>query len=197
MVRPHSDRQQIFRFVLSGLPRAPERLRLHVEHEVEYPPEMLENPRHANVQPGALQVYAFRRTDTLSVPVGTFGDAALQGDGFHSREQPRTSGHGRWTAGECDFFLPLAGGKDYRLSLEYSLLRPEGAPAAVPELELNGHPLETVATDGGLEARLPAEWLGGANRLAIRIETWSPADYGASDDRRLGLYLRSVRAEPI
>ena len=197
VVRPHSDQQQIFRFVLSGLSRAPERLQLHVEHEVEYPPEMLANPRHANVQLDALQVYVVRRTDTLSLQVGTFGDAVLLGDGFFSREFPRSSEHGRWTGGEFDLCLPLQGGKEYRLALDYSQLRPEGAPPAVLQLELNGHPLETAETDTGLEARLPAEWLEGVNRLVVRTGTWSPAEHGGNDQRRLGVYLRAFRAEPV
>jgi hypothetical protein len=195
--RSPSDRQQIFRFVLDGLPRAPERLGLHVENKTGYPEEMLANPRHANVQLDTLQVYAIRRTDAVSVQVGTFGDAALLGDGFFSRESPHSAEHGRWTEGEFDLLLPLKGGRDYRFALDFSQLRPEGESPAVPELELNGHPLETRATDTGLEARLPAEWMAGVNRLAVRTGTWSPADHGANDRRCLGIYLRAVRAEPI
>lgn len=197
VVRPHSDRRQEFRFVLAGLPRAPERLGVHVDHEIRYPRRMLKNPRHANVQMDALQLHTLRRADTLTLEVGTSGDAVLLGDGFFGRESPGSSRHGRWTGGECDIVLPLKGDRDYRLTLDYDSLRPEAAPPADLRLELDGHPLETAETDTGLEARLPAEWLGGPKRLVLRTGTWSPEDFGAGDTRRLGIYLRAVRAEPI
>ena len=197
VVRPHSARQQIFRFALDGLPRAPERLGLHVAHETGDTPPSPENPHQANVRLDTLQLYTLRRPDTLSVQVGTSGDALLLGDGFCSRESPGSSLHGRWTGGEFDFFLPLKGGRDYRLALDYDQLRPEGAPPAELHLELNGHSLETAGTDTGLEARLPAEWLENTNRLLVRTPTWSPSDHGAGDTRRLGVYVRAFRVEPL
>lgn len=197
VVRAHSDRPQVFRFVLDGLPRAPERLDVHVEHDIGYPRKMLKHPRHGNVQLDALQLYMVRRADTLSVQVGNAGDAVLLGDGFFGRESPGTSRHGRWTGGEFDFFLPLRGGRDYRLALDYASLRPAGAAPAELQLELNGHPLEMAGTDTGLEARLPAEWLTGNDRLVVRTATWTPADYGAGDTRRLGVYMHAFRVEPI
>ncbi|MBR3582121.1 MAG: hypothetical protein IKO01_01590 [Kiritimatiellae bacterium] len=197
VVRPHSDRQQVFRFVLDRLPRAPERLDLHVAHEIEYPGKLRKNPRHANVRLDALQLYRVRRSDTWSVAVGNSGDALLLGDGFFGRESPGSSRHARWTGGEFDLFLPLEGGRDCRLSLDFDSMRPEGAPPVRLQLELNGHPLETTPTATGLEARLPAEWLGGTGRLVARTPTWSPADYGAGDTRRLGIYLRAFRVAPL
>lgn len=196
-VQPHSDLQQIFRFVLDRLPRAPERLGVHVTHEIEYPKDILKNPRHANVRMDALQLYRLRRLDSWSVPVGDFGDALLLGNGFFGREGPGSSRHARWTGGEFDVVLPLEGGRDYRLSMDCDTMRPEGAPPAQMQLELNGHPLETTATVTGLEARLPAEWLDGNDRLVGRTPTWCPADYGASDNRRLGVYLRAFHVEPM
>ena len=197
VVRPHSARQRIFRFVLDGLPRAPEQLRLRVAHENGNPTPSPENPPQANVTLDTLQLYPLRRSDTFSVKVGTSGDALLLGDGFFSRENPGSSRHGRWTGGEFDFFLPLKGGRDYRLALDYEQLRPEGAPPAELRLELNGHPLETEETDTGLETRLPAECLGNTNRLLVRTSTWSPADHGAGDTRRLGVYVRAFQVNPI
>ena len=197
VVRPHSARQQIFRFVLDGLPRAPERLGLHVAHEPGNAPPSPETPHQANVSLDTLQLYTLRRPDTVSVQVGTSGDALLLGDGFFSRESPGSSRHGRWTGGEFDFFLPLKGGRDYRLELDYDQLRPEGTPPAELQLELNGHPLETAETDTGLEARIPAEWLEGPESLILRTPTWSPADHGAGDTRRLGVYVRAFRVAPI
>lgn len=195
---PHLQRLHECRFELGRLPRPPHALRIHVEHDVEYPASILDNPRHANVQIGALILSARRMVDSLSVRVGAPEDGALLGEGFHPREHPRDSGHGRWTDGRAELFLPLRPGRDYRLDLALSELRPEGAPPAGTRLLLNGHPVETETTPEGLSARLPAEWLAEeSNRLAIESDVWSPADFGAGDDRRLGVFLRSVRAEPI
>ena len=194
---PHTDRRQVFGYVFRGLPHAPGRLRIHAEHDMSAPPAVLANPRHANVQLEALLLYAVREVDALSVQVGEPEDGMLLDGGFFRRENAGTARHGRWTGGECAILLPLKGGRDYRLSLAYDPLRPAGEPPAGPRLELNGHPLATVPTETGLEARLPAEWLDGMNRLVIRTATWSPADHGAGDDRRLGLFLRAFRADPL
>ena len=197
VVLPHSDRRQEFRYEFRELPRAPGELGVHAEHAVAWPPAIEANPRHANVQLGGVTVCALRTVEALSVEVGEPEDGTLLGSGFFSREASGTDGHGRWTGGECEIFLPLEGGRDYRLELDYSLLRPEGEPSAVPRLELNGHPLETAVTATGLDARIPAEWLDGSNRLVVRTGTWSPADHGSGDDRQLGIFLRAFRTEPI
>lgn len=194
---PHTDRRQEFLYEFRALPRAPRELRVHAEHDTDWPEAIAANPRHANVQLGALTVCAIRTVDALSVQVGEPEDGTLLGEGFFRRENTGTDGHGRWTGGECEIHLPLEGGRDYRLEMEYGQLRPPGEAPAEPQLELNGHPLETAETDTGLEARLPAEWLAGTNRLIVRTGTWSPADHGAGDDRRLGVFLRAFRAEPI
>lgn len=196
-VLPHTDRRQTFRFVFRDLPHAPGRLRIHAGRDAEPPPAIKANPRSGNVQLEALLLYAVREVDSLSVQVGEPEDGTLLDDGFYGREHAGDPGHGRWTDGECAVFLPLKGGRDYRLALAYDQLRPEGEPPAEPRLELNGHPLETQTTDSGLETRLPAEWLDGTNRLVIRTRTWSPAAHGAGDDRELGIFLRQFRAEPI
>ena len=87
------------------------------------------------------------------------------------------------------------------MELDYSQLRPEGAGEAAPKVYLNGHLLETESTESGLTARLSAEWMKGegegANLLAIESETWCPADFGAGDDRRLGIFVRGIRAGGI
>jgi hypothetical protein len=197
VVLPHSDHRQEFRYEFRDLPRAPGELRVHTEHDVAWPPAIEANPRHANVQVGGVTVCALRRLEALSVEVGEPEDGTLLGEGFFRRENTGTDGHGRWTGGECEIHLPLTGRRDYRLEMDYGQLRPPGEPPAEPQLELNGHPLETAETATGLEARLPAEWLEGTNRLIVRSGTWSPADHGAGDDRRLGIFLRGFRAEPI
>jgi hypothetical protein len=198
VLRPHSAKPQTFRYVFADLPRAPSRLHLHAEHEVEFAPDAVDNPRHSNVQLGRVQVYTVRRRDALSLPVGAAGDEALLGYGFFSPENAKTSSHGRWTRDQCDFILPLRGGRDCRLALDYSEFRPADIPPAEPRLELNGHPLETVRTDTGLEARLPAEWMERINHLVMRTGTWCPHDHhGATDHRQLGVFLRDIRVEPL
>lgn len=188
---PHLGRLRTYVFELGRLPHPPRSLRIHVERRAETYPG---NPRNGNVQIGALVVYARRDVGSLRVRVGNAEDGALLGDGFFRREHEGAPGHGRWTGGRAEVYLPLEGGRDYLLELDCSSLRPEGVPPAVPRLSLNGHPLETEATDGGLAARIPAGWLADPNRLLIETETWSPADLGAGDDRQLGIFLREIRA---
>lgn len=188
---PHRERLQTFVFELGRLPHPPRSLRIHVERKAETIPG---NPRNGNVQIGALVVYARRDVESLRVHVGNAEDGALLGEGFFRREHEGAPGHGRWTGGRAEVYLPLAGGRDYRLELDYSPLRPEGVPPAVPRLSLNGHPLETAATETGLAARIPVEWLADPNLLLVETDTWSPADLGAGDDRRLGIFLQEIRA---
>jgi hypothetical protein len=164
-----------------------------VDCDVHVYDAILENPRHGNVQIGALLVYVRRDADSIRIPVGNSEDGALLGEGFYRREHADSPGHGRWTGGRAEVHLPLKGGRDYRLELDYSLLRPEGVAPAVPRLFLNGHPLETEATDSGLAAKIPSEWLADTNLLLIETETWSPADHGAGDSRRLGIFLHAIR----
>ena len=197
-VRPHSDQEQMFRFAFSDLPRSPERLHLHVEHEVEYPANTLGNPRHSNAQLGRLWVVTLRRRDSLSIPVGMAGDKLFLGSGFYGRENTDSSLHGRWTLGRFEILLPLRGGRDYRLRLDYDELRPEDVQAAQLQLDLDGHPLETTPTETGLEARIPEDCLDRINRLTVQTDTWSPGSHhGSSDTRQLGVYLRNCSVEPL
>ena len=118
------------------------------------------------------------------------------GEGFFGRERADSPDHGRWTKDRSELRLPLKGGRDYRLELAFSQYRPEAAPPAELRLTLNGHPLELEPTETGVAGRIEDAWLGGSNTLAIECATWCPADYGAPDRRRLGIFLRTVRARP-
>lgn len=191
---PYLARLNTHTFELGRLPFPPRSLRIHVEGDVPLPEIIRKNPRHANFQVGTLVVYARRDVDSLRVLVGNPEDGALLGEGFFRREHAGAPEHGRWTGGRAEVYLPLKSGRDCHLELDYSLLRPEGVPPAVPRLSLNGHLLETDATDTGLVAGIPAEWLGDPNLLLIETETWSPADHGSGDVRELGIFLREIRA---
>lgn len=197
----HRERLTTLEFGFGRLPRSPRALRVHVEHDIPVREELLGNPRYHNVQIGELRLFARREVDSLEVRVGAEEDGMLLGDGFFRREHSRTAEHGRWTGARAEVYLPLRGGRDCRLELDYSQLRPEGAGGAVPKAYLNGHLLDTETTESGLAARLPSEWLKGegegTNLLAIESETWCPADFGAGDDRQLGIFLRNIRAGGI
>jgi hypothetical protein len=194
---PQVARLHTCTFELGRLPRPPRVLHVHVDSDAQVPESIRKNPRHANVQLGALVIYARRDVDSLRVRVGNPEDGELLGEGFFRREHEGAPEHGRWTGGRAEVYLPLKGGRDCRLELDYSLLRPVGVAPAVPRLSLNGHPLETEATDAGLAAGIPAGWLADPNLLLIETETWSPADRGAGDDRELGIFLREIRAAPF
>ena len=197
----HLDHLTTLEFDFGRLPRSPRELRVHVEHDTPEWETLAGKPRYRNVQIGKLRLFARREVESMAVRVGCEEDGMLLGDGFFRREHSGTAEHGRWTGERAEVYLPLKGGRDRRLELDYSQLRPEGAGEAEPKVYLNGYLLETESTGSGLAARLPAEWLKGegegTNLLAIETETWCPADFGAGDDRRLGIFLKGIRAGGI
>ncbi|MBR4189571.1 MAG: hypothetical protein IKQ55_06365 [Kiritimatiellae bacterium] len=196
--RPYVTDFRTFSFDLGPLPRPPRRLRIHVDRDVAFPESILGNPRHGNVQLAWMEICPRRTLESVRVRVGNSEDGALLGDGFHAREASGTPDHGRWTAARAEVRLPLAGGRDYRLELDWKPMRPRAVPPAFPRISLNGHPLDVQPTDAGLSGRIPAEWLQPANNLlAIETDTWSPADHGSADHRRLGIFLQEIRVSPL
>ncbi|MBR4189570.1 MAG: hypothetical protein IKQ55_06360 [Kiritimatiellae bacterium] len=194
--RPFLAKPQTFTFDLGTLPAPPRTLHIHADCEVEFPAAILGNPRHADIQLASAMVEARRDVDELLLGVGNSGDGVMIGEGFFGRERADSPDHGRWTKDRSELRLPLKGGRDYRLELAFSQYRPEAAPPAELRLTLNGHPLELEPTETGVAGRIEDAWLGGSNTLAIECATWCPADYGAPDRRRLGIFLRTVRARP-
>ncbi|MBR4190364.1 MAG: hypothetical protein IKQ55_10435 [Kiritimatiellae bacterium] len=202
-VAPATDRKpflahlQPFNFKLANLPRPPRVLHIHAEREVDFPKAILGNPRHANLQLGKLAVRVLRDVESLHIRVGNTDDGVLLRDGFHGREQANSPKHGRWTKGRTLAYLPITGGKDYRLEVNYSQYRPDEVPRAVPTVSLNGQVLESEVTDSGLVARIPAGLLAEPNLLLFETDTWNPARHGMADDRELGVYMRDIRVVPF
>ena len=193
---PHAwDTRYSFRF--SGLPRAPRALDVRVEHGVEVPRSLRANPRAMNMQLRRMSVERIPRLDSLDLPVGRPWDAQLLMRGFHGRENIHAPNHGRWTDGTAEIEMPLRPGRGYRLSIDFDQLRPDTFPPAEPRLEWNGEILTAEPTDSGLAAVVPAALVGPENTLRILTDTWSPSDFGARDNRRLGIYLRNLAAIPL
>lgn len=186
-----------FEFDLGRLPRPPRLLRIHADCDVAFPESILGNPRHADIQLASLVVCPRRELDSLRIAVGNSEDGALLGDGFYGREASGSPDHGRWIAGRAEVHLPLKGGRDYRLEVDYRQMRPKAVPPTDVRLSVNGHPLDAQATDTGLVARIPADWLADRNVLLVEADTWSPADHGSADHRQLGVFMRGIRAEPL
>lgn len=191
--KPFLASPQTFHFRLRGVPRSPRVLRIHADCGVDFPKELLGNPRHANVQIGELSVVSRSEVESLHVHVGDSDDDLLLGEGYYGREHANTPEHGRWTQGKSEVYLPIGGNRDYRLELTYSQHRPGSIPPAEPALALNGTPLETEPTDGGLVCRIPCGLLDENNLLTIETDTWRPSAHGVPDDRRLGIFLRDIR----
>ena len=193
---PHAwDTRYSFRF--SGLPRAPRALDVHVEHDVEVPESVRANPRALNMQLRRMSVERTPPLDSLDLPLGRPWDAQLLMRGFHGGENIHAPNHGRWTDGAAEIEMPLRPGRGYRLSIDFDQLRPDTLPPAEPRLEWNGEILAAEPTDSGLAAVVPAALVGPENTLRILTDTWSPSDFGARDNRRLGIYLRNLAATPI
>ena len=93
--------------------------------------------------------------------------------------------------------MPLLPGRDYRLDIDFDLLRPAFLPPANPGLEWNGEILEATPTESGISAVVPSALVGNGNTLRILSTTWNPSDFGVRDHRTLGIYLRNVTATPL
>lgn len=193
----HTEENHGFRFRFPSLPRAPTVLSLHVEHDVDIPELFLPNPRTLNMQILRFSMDAIPTVDSLDIPLGRTWDGRLLIRGLHARENIHSPRHGRWTDGRAEIDMPLRPGPAYRLAVDYESLRPDRLPPAQPSLEWNGESLEASRTETGLAATIPAERIGIQNTLRIVSDTWSPADFGNSDTRALGIYLRDITASPI
>lgn len=195
--KPFLTHLQTFSFALGLLPRSPRVLRIHAECRVVFPESILDNPRHADIQIASLAVIVQRDVDALHLGIGNSGDGVMLGDGFFGRERADTPKHGRWTKSRAEVFLPVKGGRDYSLELVFSQYRPESVPPAELRLSLNGHLLETELTESGVAARIRGEWLSDPNILVIESDTWCPAEHGAPDRRRFGIFLRDISVLPL
>lgn len=191
------EQAQGFRFSLGRLPHVPHVLRLHADRIVESPPGMAEEASGWRTRLDGVSLCVRRRVDSLSIEVGRPTDDLMLEGGFFQREDPHGPGHGRWTAEKAEVALPLAPGRDYRIEVDFSALRPDAAVPANPRFLLDGQPLETEATGSGLAALVPADRIGEGNRLAIETDTWCPAEHGAGDKRRLGIFIHAIRAVPL
>jgi hypothetical protein len=194
--KPFLSSPQTFHFEFKALPRSPRVLRIHAECKVDFPKELLGNPRHANIQIWGLTVHPRPEVESLHVRIGDSSDSVYLGEGFYARERADTPDHGRWTKGKSEVYLPIGGTRDYRLELTYLQHRPGSVPPAEPALALNGTPLEAEAADGGQAWRIPCALLAEPNLLTIETDTWRPSAHGIPDDRRLGIFLSDIRVTP-
>lgn len=193
---PHAgDAWYSFRFV--ALPRAPRVLEVHTDHDVAVSKYLRPNPRALDMQLLRMTMERVPRVDSLDIPLGRFWDGMLLRHGLHGRENIHAPNHGRWTDGAAEILMPLNPGRDYRLSIEFDQFRPRSLPPADPRFEWNGEILEATPTESGLSAVVPAAMVGDENILRILSGTWSPADFGMSDHRALGIYLRHLAATPL
>ncbi len=194
---PHRSVPHACSFRFTALPRAPRVLEIHSDHDISPSKYLLRNPRVRDMILIRLLVESTPRVDSLSIPVGRPWDAQLLRSGLHGGEAIHSPNHGRWTDGNAEIDMPLRPGRAYRLAIDFDSLRPDTLPPADVHLEWNGGILEASPTDSGLAAVVPADLVGPANTLRILSDTWKPADFGNSDDRTLGIYLRNLAATPL
>ncbi|OVE76448.1 hypothetical protein BVX97_01010 [bacterium E08(2017)] len=140
----------------------------------------------------------------LEINVGS-GDRAYIVDGFYKEEVFNGEYPVRWTYDRAIFDVRmLEPSKQMDLELRHVAgVRAKDAPSSDMEVMFNGERIEMaiVSESGGEGPRI--ETLQGTlrleafrpvtNMLEVRTSTWTPADYGATSDRRkLGIMLEKI-----
>lgn len=95
--------------------------------------------------------------------------------------------------------------EDYILNIEQAILIPFER-LAIDELDLevlfNDNVVGTIKVDNysgyTLQIQVPSEYINsGENMITLRCEQWSPADYGAGDQRNLGISVKKIIFTPV
>jgi hypothetical protein len=161
------------------------------------------HPAHwCEFQPVIVQKLGWPDEQPLTLYIGTREDAGFIKSGFHGREKDERRRPLRWTEGDAVLALPAIGsGRPVTLSVYYS---DAFVPAHLRPLPVtvfwNGRRQKTtrnlVEGPEGTLYRLdfspPLRGFRTGNLLRLRTPAWSPADYGSTDARRLGMALYRV-----
>jgi len=128
----------------------------------------------------------------------TFGAGPYLPDGFYPAEQTPT-GTFRWTATEAQLELPWPSDEqraDFCLRLSLSGGRPGDEPAAQVTILAEGRTIDQLTLTHDYAPTvydLPiCDLLNGGDpdlEVTVRVNGWSPADYGSADTRELGVAL--------